>query len=205
MRTYAVAAVLPAALALAAPAHAHMLLTSPARRTDEMKTGPCGIAGSTRGTNVTTFAPGEHPGHYRVAFDPDGDDDFPIPQRPDDAYATTLVDQITDKTGGHYTQSVTLPDVTCDNCTLQVIQIMTTSVPYDSFYFQCADIALVGETGGGDDDGGGGASGGCSAGGGSGPGAGAALVLLALVSRGYGWASRRRRRSSTEPRFASTD
>jgi len=179
-----------AALVLARPADAHTTLTSPPPRTQANKAGPCGAAGSTRGTDVTTFAPGEtitvewdetvdHPGHYRIAFDQDGDDDFPNPSQPTDAFPTTLADQIPDKAGGHYTLDVALPDVTCTNCTLQLIQIMTTSVPYDSFYFQCADLVLDGTTGG--DDTGGGASGGCSTGGRGGPGA-LLLVAAALLS-----------------------
>jgi MYXO-CTERM domain-containing protein len=66
-----------------------------------------------------------------------------VPNQPDDNFPTTLVDQITDRPGGgRYSQDITFPDQECDNCTLQLIQVMTTSVPYNSFYFQCADITL---------------------------------------------------------------
>ena len=40
---------------------------------------------------------------------------------------------------------ITLPNMTCENCTLQVIQMMTDKTPYgdgNDLYFQCADIAL---------------------------------------------------------------
>ena len=37
---------------------AHIELVSPAPRTTSQKTGPCGVANSTRGPNVTTYAPG---------------------------------------------------------------------------------------------------------------------------------------------------
>src|SRR5689334_16166220 len=67
----------------------------------EIKDGPCGRAGGTRGTHVYTYQPGAtitvslveyipHPSYFRFAFDDDGDDAFkepasilPIdPQRP---------------------------------------------------------------------------------------------------------------------------
>jgi uncharacterized protein (TIGR03382 family) len=135
------------------PASAHIKLDSPPPRTDELKVGPCGAAGSTRGTTISTFLPGQtitvewdetvdHPGHYRISFDASGTDAFPDPVQPDDNFPTTLVDQIADKNGGHYTQDVTLPNMECDNCTLQLVQVMTVSVPYNSFYFQCADLVL---------------------------------------------------------------
>jgi len=157
------------AIALASsPASAHIELDFPAPRTLDQKEGPCGLAGSTRGA-VTTFAPGstitvhwhetvDHPGHYRIAFDPDGDDSFYVPTAYDDVRSadddpTILVDGISDANGeGVYEATVTLPDVECDNCTLQLIQMMTDKAPYDvtgyfetgnDLYYQCADVALV--------------------------------------------------------------
>jgi uncharacterized protein (TIGR03382 family) len=136
----------------------------------------------------------DHPGHYRIAFDDDGNDDFPLPNNPNDNFPSVLVDQIEDRGGGgKYSQEITFPDIECDNCTLQLIQVMTTSVPYNSFYFQCADITLSSSApdtpdagsnnnGGDPDDGGG-----CSASGTSVSPIGALLmVLLAL-----GWSRRR--------------
>lgn len=184
---------------LTGTASAHVTLTSPAPRTLDNKAGPCGAAGSRRGTQVATFAPGatimvewdetvDHPGHYRIAFDDDGDDAFQNPNNPNDNFASTLMEPIADKAGGHYTQAITLPTTPCASCTLQLIQVMTTDVPYNSFYYQCADIA-IGEGGNpgmpvdpapGDD----GVDGGCAVGGGSGAG-----VLVALA----GLRARRRR------------
>jgi hypothetical protein len=41
---------------------------------------------------------------------------------------------------------VTLPDLVCDNCTLQVIQVMYDKPPYttpgNDIYYQCADLVL---------------------------------------------------------------
>ena len=175
---------------------AHVTLTYPSPRTLSNKTGPCGAVDSVRGNDVSIFEPGEtitvrwdetvdHPGHYRIAFDDAGNDDFPDPFIPEDDFPSVLVDQIPDREGGGlYSLDVTLPDYECEDCTLQLIQIMTTRVPYDSFYFQCADIALrAGGGGPGNDE----PDDGCAVGG-SGGGA-APYVLLAML---LGWRRRRR-------------
>jgi len=158
---------LAGALALVAlspvEAHAHLGLNSPTSRygPDVLKTGPCGTAGGMRTDKVTYYEPGEtievrwdeyvdHPGHYRIAFDDDGDDDFVDPATMMEFYSndTVLLDEITDKDGGQgdYVATVTLPDVICDNCTLQVIQVMYDKPPYttpgNDIYYQCADLAL---------------------------------------------------------------
>lgn len=199
-------------LCLLPVAEAHITLTSPSPRTSSQKVGPCGSGDSVRGP-AQTYQPGEtitvewdetvdHVGHYRIAFDTDGNDDFPLPNNPDDDFPSILVDQIEDRSGGGlYSQEVTLPDMECDNCTLQLIQVMTTSVPYNSFYFQCADITLSNGApgspdagGGGDGDGDGGSteptSGGCSSSGGT---TGASALLLAGL--GLGLVLRRRQRA----------
>lgn len=89
-----------------------------------------------------------HLGHYRVSFDADGQD-FTVPLSFTDLTQTTnvLFDNIPDRSGTNliYKQMVTLPNITCENCTLQVIQMMTDKPPYgdgNDLYFQCADIAL---------------------------------------------------------------
>ncbi|HET7503009.1 MAG TPA: SCE4755 family polysaccharide monooxygenase-like protein [Kofleriaceae bacterium] len=190
-------------LLVSGTASAHVTLTSPPPRTLDNKEGPCGAAGSKRGSKVTTFAPGatitvewdetvDHPGHYRIAFDNDGDDVFVNPNNPNDNFPFTLMEPIADKAGGHYTQQITLPMEPCENCTLQLMQIMTTQIPYNSFYFQCADIAI---RVGGDPGGSGGGSqmsgddmGGCATA--SGGRAGVLVVLAGLIAL----RSRRRRR-----------
>jgi len=184
---------------LSGTAAAHVTLTSPPPRTLDNKAGPCGAAGSVRGNKVTTYAPGatitvewdetiDHPGHYRIAFDDDGDDVFVNPVGPDDHFPGTLVEPIADKAGGHYQQQVTLPTTPCARCTLQLMQIMTTQVPYNSFYYQCADIAIAegGDPGGPPPTA---MDRGCSA---SSPGSGALVVLA-----GLGLRRRRRSRRAT--------
>jgi hypothetical protein len=168
--------VLALALLVAAPsvAAAHIQLTSPLPRTLEQKEPNCGLATSTRSANPAVYAPGQtitvtwnetidHPGHYRLMFDQDGEDSFPFPVTLTDTFEGTLANYITDKVGGAYMQEVTLPDIECENCTLQLIQVMKAAPPWveADFYYQCADISLrVGGApdagpGGGDPDAGG--------------------------------------------------
>lgn len=215
-----------AALAVPATAWAHIELTYPAPRTLSLKQPNCGLTGSTRSVAPTVFAPGEtitvtwtetinHPGHYRISFDADGED-FTIPLDFDDTTQTenVLFDLIPDD-GTQYTHDVTFPDIECETCTLQVIQMMTDKPPYgdgNDIYFQCADIALrVGGGGGGDGpDGGPGAGGGgdddpgtppdatgsCSAGGGT---SGLLLLLGALY-----WPMKKRRNRQVRAFHASS-
>ncbi len=166
-------------------AFAHIGIESPPPRYpsdgfSDNKNCPCGVGtGGTlcsgdssdpdRGTDITVYAPGEtitiawhevigHSGRYRVAFDDDGAD-------LDDFNANILLD-IEDPIGSAgntglgdlWEVQVTLPSTPCDNCTLQLIQVMNGNtvdpVPDPtgmSTYYQCADIALElpdsGETG----------------------------------------------------------
>lgn len=160
-------------LLVATTSRAHLTLESPASRYggDVLKDGPCGRSGGARSANVTELASGatievvfdeyiDHPGHFRIAFDADGDDDFRDPpclencvSRTDPApvfatYSdpTVLLDGIADTRGGRTTIQVTLPDVECERCTLQVIQVMYDKRPITSpgndLYYQCADLVL---------------------------------------------------------------
>ena len=153
-----------------AEAHVELLDPMPRYSVTELKDAPCGRRGGVRTTDrITTFAPGstitvrfseyiDHPGHYRIAFDVDGDDDFTDPiciNNCDNADMEIaigsepwiLLDGIEDRRGGGvYEVQVTLPNVTCERCTLQVIQVMTDKAPYElpgnDLYYQCADIVL---------------------------------------------------------------
>ncbi len=168
-RTWTSFALLATSL-LASSAQAHINLKYPARRpAGDIKIGPCG--GAARGATPTVLEPGatitvtwdetiQHPGHFRIAFDADGDD-FPEIASFDDIKApvpfdlgngaVVLVDNITDKTGPFigntpYEQVVTLPNVQCETCTLHLIQVMIDKPPYtqngDDIYHECADLAL---------------------------------------------------------------
>lgn len=155
-------------LLLSTSAHAHIKLTAPAPRHTSQKDGPCGKgAVDPRGTTPTTFKPGEtitvtwqetieHPGHFRIAFDENGQR-FTDPIGPNDVAPREYVlkDNIKDKTGAgikNYSETITLPNVQCTNCTLQVVQVMTDKQGNgwgnDDLYYQCADIVLAGGDGG---------------------------------------------------------
>jgi hypothetical protein len=153
----------------------------------EIKARPCGRAGSTRGANVSTYRPGStitiavdefisHPGYYRIAFDPDGDDGFADPATISGEFGncssdpkcgpgmtdfcnndTVLLDNLdphavkpfpANLMPTRFTWSVKLPDVECNNCTLQIIQVMTdlnihpAPYPDDDIYYQCIDLVL---------------------------------------------------------------
>ena len=160
----------------ARPVLAHLYVTDPVARHGmrQIKDGPCGILDSARSDNVNYFRPGEtititfdeyigHPGHYRIAFDDDGFDfEDPIclencddgrsgtPVFAEDHTGMVLVDLIPDRPGTEtYTIDVTLPDIECDNCTLQVIQVMYDKFPYtiggNDNYYNCIDLVLTRE------------------------------------------------------------
>jgi hypothetical protein len=163
-----------------------------------IKTGPCGRANDSRTTDmsrITVLEPGAtievrwnetigHPGFYRISFDDMGQDAFvaPTTRAMVDTMAPytlpVLVDNIADigNTGmNSYTQMVTLPNVECESCTLQLIQVMvasnvmmwTATGADPDIYFTCADIALRrgGGMGGAGGMGGTGGRGGAGAGG----------------------------------------
>lgn len=160
-------------LLLSSPAEAHLGLDEPQSRygQDVLKDAPCGVEGGARTRDrVTVYEPGEtitvrwretvnHPGHYRIAFDPDGVDDLADPaclagcdtREPtierDTPGVIVLEDMIPDRdTLAMYETRVTLPDLECDNCTLQVIQVMYDKPPQtrpgNDIYYQCADLVL---------------------------------------------------------------
>lgn len=213
-------------------AEAHIHLTNPLSRTDlptgDQKEQHCGVLNQQRTMRVTTYRPGQtitvtwqetinHPGHFRIAFQPNGDI-FGIPKPgagaggfPDDDLtgetdadngSIVLKDMILD---GTLQAEITLPNMECSNCTLQFIQVMTDKPPYttdpasDDIYFNCADIVLAADApdagpSGGDDAGTGSGSNTNNGelGGGCSTGGGAGgMVALALL----GLVGLRRRRS----------
>jgi MYXO-CTERM domain-containing protein len=144
--------------------------------------------GETITIGLKEFIP--HPSYFRIAFDQDGDDGFkepasikPIdparkcPDGPADKCGESdfnnspevLMDDLNPHLAGQdgpdYTWDVELPNVTCDNCTVQVIQVMQDDAfhgPYNPFpgdpndtnyvadnYHQCIDIVLSGPLAGG--------------------------------------------------------
>jgi MYXO-CTERM domain-containing protein len=172
------ASTLAAAFALlASTASAHIELISPQPRytLPANKSCPCGAGDSNRrceqtaeestdpdrSDNVTTFEAGstitvvadeyvDHAGRMRVAFDPDGADlaDFNANVLHDEADFSEP--GLTMANPHVWSFEIQLPSEPCDNCTLQVIQVMqggTENAVADpaplSTYYSCADIRLV--------------------------------------------------------------
>jgi hypothetical protein len=145
-----------------------------------LKNAPCGQITTGRTDRVTAYAPGEtivvrvreenaHDSYLRVSIDLDGES-FPLraqaPPGPEtqqqvEAAEAALggeglllaVREDNDTPGFVHELEVTLPDATCDACTLQVLQFMYDD-PAAPYYFQCADLVIA-EAGGAADAGGG--------------------------------------------------
>jgi hypothetical protein len=161
------------ACAAAAPVAAHIQLVDPPARTGtaatpdfiNQKAAPCGVAG--RSTSVTRLPAGatitvrfdeviNHPGEFRIAFDEVGDDDLAPPAWDGMTWisppgVTLLAEHVPDLAAGvtRGEVQVTLPDVACTTCTLQLVQVMTDKPPFtgdDDFYFMCADLVLEGSS-----------------------------------------------------------
>ncbi len=148
-----------AALAPGAQAHTRLKPTGvlkPRSESSSLKTAPCGGVASTDPTKRVEFTAGQeitveweesvnHPGHFRVAFSPDGATAFDT---------NVLKDQIVDDQDGsvnfndpatyhQFSTKVTIPATNCDACAIQMIQVMTDRNP-PSNYYSCADIRIVG-------------------------------------------------------------
>lgn len=164
------------AMLVAPSASAHIELIEPPPRYEladgsdnGIKSCPCGLGGSNRVCNVAAdgsdpdrservsrFEAGStitirfqefvnHAGRFRVAFDPDGADladfnDNILEDVQDPANASGMMWEI----------PITLPNTTCDNCTLQLVQAMEVDQNTEiadpapiSSYYACADIQLV--------------------------------------------------------------
>ena len=150
-------------------------MTSQDKTGNPQKTYPCGSDEGFTGV-VTPYAPGDtvsitiseriyHPGHYRVALAVNDMSELPadplVTPSPDDQCASTeimdppvfpvIADGVlshSEPFEGDQTFEVTLPDdVTCDNCTLQVVEFMS-SHGAPCFYYHCANISIT--EGGGD-------------------------------------------------------
>lgn len=158
-----------------AAAHIELVEPSPRYALPGNKSCPCGEGDSNRqcdvpasestdpnrSTNVTTFEAGstitvvaeeyiDHAGRMRVAFDPEGADlsDF------NDNILMDVADPgeagLSMANPRVWEFQIQLPDMTCENCTLQIIQAMhgdTMNPVMDpaplSTYYTCADIRLV--------------------------------------------------------------
>jgi len=82
-----------------------------------------------------------HPGHFRIAFSSAADAGFDQNILMDNILHAPANEGGADA-NGIYTKMIKLPDMECSDCTLQLIQVMTTATS-SSNYYSCADIQLT--------------------------------------------------------------
>lgn len=118
---------------------------TPRTTSDGVKTGPCG--GVVRSSAAKSYIPGaqitveweetiNHPGHFEFYFSEANDTGFKL---------LSTVSDVMDSSNDlphNYIVNLTLPDVTCEKCTLQMIQVMTDRNPPTNYY-SCADLKLT--------------------------------------------------------------
>lgn len=109
-----------------------------------VKTGPCG--GYPRVAAPAVVLPGQtltvsweetiyHPGRFEFYFSPAGDKNFTLLQ-------TVTNDQKSQPLPHQYSTTVTLPNTTCNECTLQMIQVMAENPSNPTYYYSCADLQV---------------------------------------------------------------
>jgi hypothetical protein len=160
-------------LATPRSAGAHMVLKYPPSRIvenaqgDPQKNGPC--TDGTPTNKRTKLKPGQkimvqwmetvhHPGHFRISFAENGTDVFKDPKSPTDIIEPPTGAVLKDglfpdhKLKAPLQYEVTLPNVTCKSCTMQVVQVMLEGNDV-SMYYHCADLELSDDAAGGGDAG----------------------------------------------------
>lgn len=154
-------------------AHIDLVSPSPraaGRPDSNLEESPCGQRDTVRvAENVSVFRPGEtitvvwdvyvqHPSYFRLAFDLDGDDSFSersaLPANPEQDDPTALppgegeliLAYVEDRAGEleRVEHPITLPRAPCDDCTLQLTQLVYGLPLREATYYQCADITLDG-------------------------------------------------------------
>lgn len=125
--------------------HARLVTPTPRSNNAGIKTGPCGGLAATTPTVVPsggTLAVHweetiQHPGKFLISLSMANDANF------------TLLSSIPDNQNNQndlpheFNATVQLPNVTCDNCTLQLIQSMEENPAAPSYYYSCADIKIA--------------------------------------------------------------
>jgi hypothetical protein len=184
------------------------------------KMGPCGPGGGDdvqpvpESGKMTTVHVGDkvmvqwqvtvpHGGYFRISLAKDRSE-FTEPHFADDvacsfdamsvqtgAHGNVLMDGID---SGATEQEITIPDMPCDECTLQVIQVMQDHGPPNCTYYHCANLQILGADGGGTggtggDAGQGGSTGGTGAAGMGGGGSGGTGGGMSTGSGGMSGAS----------------
>jgi len=150
-----------ASLLVANTAWSHALFDTnktikPRSNDDDLKTGPCGdIPASEDDTNRVSLIAGEkidlhwvetidHPGWFVLSFSPDGENDFDqniLAEKIIDDQ-NTAVSRSDPSTHHKFSHKITVPNVECEECSFQLIQVMTDRNPPTNYY-SCADIRIV--------------------------------------------------------------
>lgn len=127
--------------------HARLIPTSLVPRSDNpgLKTGPCG--GVVKSLTPTVLQAGSviqidweetinHPGRFEFYFSEAGEQNFVL-------LKTVVDDQDGINDLPHkFSTSLTLPNVFCTDCVIQMIQVMTENPAMPRNYYSCADIQL---------------------------------------------------------------
>lgn len=143
--------------------HARMLRVAtliPRSTSDGLKTAPCGGVNRTGTSAVLTAGDTQtirweetidHPGQYFIEFSAADDTGWVRLKAIPDIQRNGALNPLPHA----YETTITVPNVSCDACTIRVIQEMTDRTP-PTYYYSCADIKIVGGTnapGGGTDTG----------------------------------------------------
>ena len=132
-----------------AAAHSRLLPAGiiPPRSTNSgIKTGPCGglprVTPKVLQMGSSVLVEWEetinHPGYFMISFSQAGDTNFQL-LATIQATQNDPIGAVTHK----YSATVQLPAVTCDACTIQLIQVMTENPAAPTNYYSCGDIQLV--------------------------------------------------------------
>lgn len=151
----------------AASAHIEIVLPQSRYGPEMIKDAPCGHPDNPPGEaephvyqtgEVVTIVVDEfvaHEGHLRVAWAQNDEDFVNVTAFDDfDNFPGVLMDNIIDDAGmKQFVIEVPMPEQECDNCTLQVIQVMYDGNGFqeEDLYYTCADITLLDEVPGADD------------------------------------------------------
>ena len=130
--------------------HAHARLkANPAIKirstSDGIKTGPCG--GLPRSATPAVLTAGQtvtveweetiyHPGQFEIYFSAANDQNFSL-------LKTIPQDQNNQNLPHQFSTTITLPNVACQACTLQLIQVMLENPNVPTYYYSCADMQLT--------------------------------------------------------------
>jgi hypothetical protein len=121
-------------------------LTPPRNNNPGLKTGPCGGIARTNTPKVLSGGDTielkweetiQHPGRYEFSISLANDQSF---------IQLLIVPDVQDNTNDlphQYSALLTVPNINCTDCTLQMIQVMTENPANPRNYYSCADIQIV--------------------------------------------------------------